>query len=135
MLWIAEKGSGTILASSDSGLAGRNIYSIGMGENDLAEGLMKNVYTENGQYFVMSSLLDDPVIAEGAERFDHSVAYYAMSRSATNYGIIYTVANCCVLFAIVYSILAWYILRDYTDEFYNECINRGASVSAAGAAS
>ncbi len=135
MLWIAEKGSGTILASSDSGLAGRNIYSIGMGENDLAEGLMKNVYTENGQYFVMSSLLDDPVIAEGAERFDHSVAYYAMSRSATNYGIIYTVANCCVLFAIVYSILAWYILRDYTDEFYNECINRGTSVSAAGAAS
>ena len=129
MLWIAENESGKIIAASDSSLTGRNIYSIGMGENDLKEGLMKNVYTDNGQYFVMSSLLDDPVIAEGAERFDHAVSYYAMSRSATNYGIIYTVANCCVLFAIVYSILAWYVLRGYTNEFYEECINRKGRVS------
>ena len=137
MLWIAENGSGKILAASDSTLSGRDIYSIGMGENDLAEGLMKTVYLDKGQYFVMSSLLNDPVIAQGAERFDHAVAYYAMSRRATNHGIIYTVANCCVLFAIVYSLLAWYVLRDYTDEFCQSCISRRnpASNEAGGAAS
>ena len=124
MLWIAEKGSGSILAASDSTLSGRSIYTIGMGENDLEDGLMKNIYLDKGQYFVMSSLLDDPVIAEGAERFDHSVAYYAMNRSATNYGIIYTVANCCVLFAVVYLLLARYVLREYTDEYYEGCVNR-----------
>lgn len=131
MLWIAEDGNGTILAASDSALTGRDIYSVGMGENDLAKGLMKSAYLENGQYFVMSSLLDDPVIAESAERFNHSVAYYAVNRHATNYGIIYTVANCCVLFAAVYSLLAWYILRDYTDEFYEGCIKRKASEETA----
>ena len=129
LLWVAESGTGTILAASDSALTGRSIYSIGMGENDLTEGLMKNVYTENGQYFVMSSLLDDPVISEGAERFDHSIAYYAISRSATNHGIVYTIANCCVLFAVIYSLLAWFILRDYTEKFYEGCINRSARES------
>ena len=128
MLWIAESGSGTILASSDGALTGRDIYSIGMGENDLTEGLMKGVYLENGQYFVISSLLDDPVIAKGAERFDRSIAYYAVSRRATNHGVLYTVANCCILFAAIYSLLAWFIFRDYTDEFYEACKNRGASV-------
>ena len=121
MLWIAENGSGTILAASDGGLTGRDIYSIGMGQNDLAEGMMKNVYLENGQYFVMSSLLSDPLIAEGAEKFSNSVAYYAVSKAAVNYGIIYTVANCCVLFAVIYAFLAWFILREYTDEFYENC--------------
>ncbi len=121
MLWIAENGSGTILAASDSGLTGRDIYSIGMGQNDLAEGMMKNVYLENGQYFVMSSLLSDPLIAEGAEKFSNSVAYYAVSKAAVNYGIIYTVANCCVLFTVIYAFLAWFILREYTDEFYENC--------------
>ena len=126
MLWIAEKESGIILAASDSTLSGRSIYTIGMGENDLEDGLMKNIYLDKGQYFVMSSLLDDPVIAEGAERFDHSVAYYAMNRSATNYGIVYTIANCCVLFTIVYLLLARYVLREYTDEYYEGCVNRQA---------
>ena len=129
MLWIAEKGSGSILAASDSTLSGRSIYTIGMGENDLADGLMKNIYLDKGQYFVMSSLLDDPVIAEGAERFDHSVAYYAMNRSATNYGIVYTIANCCVLFAVVYLLLARYVLREYTDEYYEGCVNRRTSAA------
>ena len=128
MLWIAENGSGTILAASDSGLTGRDIYSIGMGQNDLAEGMMKNIYLENGKYFVMSSLLSDPVIAEGAEKYNNSVAYYAVSKAAANYGIIYTVANCCVLFAVIYAFLAWFILREYTDEFYEKCksINEAA---------
>ena len=36
----------------------------------------------------------DPVIAEGAERFDHSVAYYAVSRNVTNYGVFGTVVKC-----------------------------------------
>ena len=121
MLWIAEKGSGTILAASDGGLTGRDIYSIGMGQNDLAEGMMKNVYLENGQYFVMSSLLSDPLIGDGAEKFSNSVAYYAVSKAAVNYGIIYTVANCCVLFAVIYTFLTWFILRGYTDEFYDKC--------------
>lgn len=129
MLWIAEDKNGAILAASDSGLTGKDIYSVGMGENDLAEGLMKSVYLDNGRYFVMSSLLDDPAIAEGAESFDHSVAYYASSMRAANYGIIYTVTNCCVLFAAVYSILAWYILREYTDEFYERCMNRRVPAS------
>ena len=127
MLFIAESGSGTILASSESALTGKDIYSIGMGENDLAEGLMKGVYLENGQYFVISSLLDDPVIAEGAERFDRSIAYYAVNRRATNYGVLYTVANCCILFTAIYALLAWYIMRDYTEEFFEECRKRRAS--------
>ena len=134
MLWIAESGKGTILAASDSALTGRDIYSIGMSENDLTEGLMKDVYLEKGQYFVLSSLLDDPVIAEGAERLDHSVAYYAVNRAATNYGIFYTVANCCVLFAAIYTLLAWYILRDYTEEFCEGCMAGGVSASAEAAA-
>ena len=69
------------------------------------------------------------IIAEGAERFDHSIAYYAISRSATNHGIVYTIANCCVLFAVIYSLLAWFILRDYTEKFYEGCINRSARES------
>ena len=128
MLWIAESGSGIILASGDSALTGKDIYSIGMGENDLAEGLMKSVYLQNGEYFVISSLLDDPVIAEGTERFGHSIAYYAVNRTATNYGVLYTVANCCIVFAAIYSLLAWFILRDYTEEFCEECRKRRASV-------
>ena len=127
LLWIAESGSGTILASSDSALVGKDIYSIGMGENDLTEGLMKGVYLEDGQYFVISSLLDDPVISEGTERFGHSVAYYAVSRRATNYGVLYTIANCCILFTAIYSLLAWFIFRDYTEEFYEECRKKRAS--------
>ena len=88
---------------------------------------MKNVLLEKGQYFVVSSLLDNPVIGEGAEHFDRSIAYYAVNRSATNYGIIYTVANCCVLFAAVYTLLAWYVLREYTDKYYEDCVNCRAS--------
>lgn len=132
MLWIAQSGSGTILAASDSELIGRDIYSIGMGENDLAAGLMKSVYLENGPYYVLSSLLDDQVIAEGAKRFDQSVAFYAVSMNVTNYGILYTVANCCVLFVLVYAILAWYILREYTDEFYDSCKNNGMAAAKEG---
>ena len=129
MLWIAQKETGDILAASDSTLTGKSIYSIGMGENDLKEGLMKDVLMDKGRYFVMSSLLDDPAITESAEHFDRSVAYYAMSRNATNYGILYSVANCCVLFAVIYAILAWFILRGYTEEFYQECMNRTAPAS------
>ena len=131
MLWIAESGSGTIAAASDSALTGRDIYSIGMGENDLREGLMKNVYLEDGQYFVISSLLDDPVIAQSEEHLDHSVAYYAVSRAATNYGILYTVANCCVLYAAIYAFLAWFILRGYTDEFCEACRKKRAAADEA----
>ena len=83
--------------------------------------MMKNVYLENGQYFVMSSLLSDPLIGDGAEKFSNSVACYAVSKAAVNYGIIYTVANCCVLFAVIYTFLTWFILRGYTDEFYDKC--------------
>ena len=126
LLLIAESGSGTILASSDSDLTGKDIYSIGMGESDLTGGLMKNAIWENGQYFVMSSLLDDPVITEGAERFDHSVAYYAVSRNVTNYGVFGTVVNCCVAFIVIYGLLVWFILREYTDQFYIECKSRKA---------
>ena len=88
---------------------------------------MKGVYLEDGQYFVISSLLDDPVISEGTERFGHSVAYYAVSRRATNYGVLYTIANCCILFTAIYSLLAWFIFRDYTEEFYEECRKKRAS--------
>ena len=130
MLWIAESGTGTILAASDSGMTGKNIYAIGMGENDLTEGLMKDISMDDGQFFVISSLLEDPVIAEGAAPFDHSVAYYAVNRAATNYGIIYTVANSCLLSALVYILLAWFILRDYTEEFYENRKSRSTSGQA-----
>lgn len=121
LLWIAERESGTILAASDNKLIGNDIYSIGLGENDLADGLMKGIFMENGRYFVISSLLDNPVITENAERLNHSVTYYAISRTATNYGVLYTVANCCVVYLVIFIFLAWYILKDYTEEFYQKC--------------
>lgn len=133
LLWIADSESGAVLAASDSALAGKNIYSIGLGESDLTGGLMKNVYLDNGQFFVLSSQLDDPVIEDSAERFGHSIAYYAMMRRATNHGILYSVANSCILFYAIYSFLSWFILREYTDEFYERCMSRGSDDSAAAA--
>ena len=129
-LWIAEKENGTILAASDSELIGRDIYSIGLGENDLKDGLMKSVFLENGQYFVVSSLLDDPVIEEDAERLSHSATYYAVNRTATNYGVLYTVVNCCVMYAIIYVFLAWFVYRGYTEAFYRECQSKTLAISS-----
>lgn len=37
MLWIAEEGNGTILAASDNALTGKDIFSVGMGENDTVD--------------------------------------------------------------------------------------------------
>ena len=126
LLCIASPETGEILSSGREGLTGRDISALGLSETDLRDSLIKNVKTEEGSLFVTSALLQSGKTKEGAQASEKLIAYYAAPRAAIFAGMMASSLTGCLLFILIYAVLAWLVLRSYTDDYYEQ--NRGKNL-------
>ena len=118
-LWVADAKTGQILICSKEELEGENIVSLGLDKSDLKDSLMRTLGTEEGNYFVTSSAMETPGILEWTDASKNVIAYCKEPKSTFLLGMIRPAITGCILFLVIYSILAWLILTGYTDEFFN----------------
>ena len=117
--FIADGKTGVILGSSREALTGKNISVLGLNENDLSGSLIKTVNTEEGSFFITSSVLTIPADERGAEGTESIIAYYAVRKTPTQGFWISPLAG-ALLFLAVYALLVYLTLGGYTDEFFEK---------------
>ncbi|MGX8703160.1 MAG: mechanosensitive ion channel family protein, partial [bacterium] len=125
LLCIADPESKKIVVSSNESHVGSNITVLGLAESDLNGSVIRNIDTESGSYFITSYELDswsDPNLAQESK---HMIAFYASAATASSSGMLISALTGCVLFILIYAILARLILADYTEEFYARYKGKG----------
>ena len=118
-LWIADAESGRILVAGTKELEGKNIAILGLNEQDLRGSLIRDLKTEEGDFFVTSDFMETPGILEWTEASEGVIAYYRGPKNAFLSGMLVQAITGGILFLVIYSILACIILAGYTDDFYN----------------
>ncbi len=118
-LWISDLSTGTIIASGSRDMIGKDIYDLGMTEDDLKDALMKNLKTESGNYYIASSVLNSWEDPGETEHLGGTIAYYAEELNTSDYVLLSILAS-CIAFLLMYAVLVTVSLRGYTDEFFNE---------------
>ena len=119
-LWIADAKTGQILVSGTEELEGRNITDVGLGESDLKGSLVKTLNTEEGDAFVTSVYMETPGIPGWTSASDGIIAYYRGPKTVFLSGMFSLALTGGILFCVIYSILAWIIIKPYSDEFFNK---------------
>ena len=120
VLSIVDAETGEILLSSEESKAGRDISALGLDENDLKGSLIKNTEMDNKSWFVTSRELE-PYGAEGSPLGSrHLIAYYSSVKKSAAAGMLASAATGSVLFLLFYGILAWVVLKDYTEDFFEK---------------
>ena len=117
-LWISDFESGLVLASGDRKLIGTNVKDLGIDELELRDALMRELRTDEGNFYIASSILGGQIL-EGAESAKSQIAFYVESLDAKDYGI-FSIVLSCIAFLMMYSVLHKICLSDYTEEFWNE---------------
>ena len=117
-LWIADAKTGRILVSDSGVNEGKNITDAGLSESDLKGSLVRTLKTEEGTFFVTSASMDTAGLLEWAGAPEGIIAYYQGPKTSVLPGMLGLVLTGCVLFALIYMILAWIILKGYTVEFF-----------------
>ena len=118
-LWIADENTGQILVSGTEELEGENITSQGLGESELRGSLVRLLKTEEGKFLVISRALGTPGILEWTGASEGVIAYCKGPDTTSLSGMFSSVLTGCILFCVIYAILAWIILAGYTDDFFN----------------
>ena len=119
-LWIADAKTGQILVSGTEELEGRNITDVGLGESDLKGSLVKTLNTEEGDAFVTSVYMETPGIPGWTRASDGIIAYYRGPKTVFLSGMFSLALTGGLLFCVIYSILAWILIKTYSDEFFNK---------------
>ena len=127
LLCIADSQTGKIISSGDENLVGRDISVLGLKETDLKGSLIKNVDTEEGPRFVTSSELPNEGILEGSGATGDLIAIYEAAQGTSLIGLGSSSLTGCLLFLLIYGLLAWFILNGYTDEYFEQ--NKGIECS------
>ena len=117
-MWIADVKSGLILVSADQEMEGKSITETGLSESDLKGSLVKTVKTEEGSSFVTSASMATSGILEWTNAKEGIIAYYRGPKTPYLSGMLGLVLTGCILFAVIYLILAWIVLKGYTEEFF-----------------
>ena len=117
-LWISDLETGIVTASGDRELIGKNIYDLGMTENDMRDALMRELRTDSGTCYLASSILGKRTGGE-TENGEGQIAFYSEDLDASNYGLSSIIIS-CFAFAALYALLEKVALSGYTDEFFNE---------------
>ena len=117
-LWIADAQSGMILVSADEALNGKSITDAGLNESDLQGALVKTVKTDEESFFITSAAMATPGILEWTNAQEGIIAYYRGPKTPYLSGMLGLILTGCILFAVIYLVLAWLIFRGYTDAFF-----------------
>ncbi len=120
-IWIADAATGKVLVSGDQALEGKSITELGLSESDLKGSLMKTLKTEEGSFFVASTSMDPSGSPEWIEKPEGVIAYYKGPETPVLPGMLFLALTGCVLFGVIYSILAWIIFSGYTDDYFSSC--------------
>ena len=140
-LCIVDSATGEILASSSSGQAGMDITELGLKEGDLKGSLIKNIETDNGSFFVTSAVLENFYQDEGtegivgeSENSREILSYYIAADKSSAGGMLASSGLGCLLFLVIYGILAKLVLGNYTEEFFeqNKSISRSSRKTSDG---
>ena len=118
-LWVSDAETGNVLVSSTEEMEGENVVSLGLKETDLKGSLMKKLETEEGDFLVTSVFMEAQGSLEWTGDSDSFIAYCKVPKTFSYFKMISLAITGCILFAVIYSLLAWIILHDYTDEFFN----------------
>ncbi len=117
-LWIADAKTGRILVSGTPALEGKNITDLGLDGADLKGSLVKVLNTDEGSSFVTSAFMETPGILEWTGATKGVIAYYNGPKTSFLSGMFSLAITGCILFSVIYVVLAWIILAGYTDEFF-----------------
>ena len=117
-LWIADAASGRIPVSGRPEFEGKSIVDLGLDESDLKGFLLKVLKTEEGESLVTSVSMETPRILKESGIPDSIIAYYRGPKSDFLSGMLLLAFTGCVLFCVIYVVLAWMVLGGYTDEFF-----------------
>ena len=118
-LWIADAGTGRIFVANKEGLEGEDIFSLGLGESDLKGSLMKTLLTEEGEFFVTSTFMETPGILEWTGASEGVIIYCMRPKTSPLFGMLTLALVGCILFIVIYSVLAWMTLSGYTESFFD----------------
>ena len=118
-LWITDAETGKILVYGKEKPEDEYIPVSVPAESDLNGTLMKAMQTEEGDFFITYAPMETPGILAWTGASDNIVAYYKGPKTSLLPGIVSFTLTGCILFAIIYGILAWMIFADYTDDFLN----------------
>lgn len=117
-LWITDAQTGRILVSNKKELEGENITSLGLGDTDLKDSLMKTLHTDEGEFFVTSTFMETPEILEWTGASEGVIIYCKRPKTSLLSGMLTLALTGCLLFCGVFSILAWMTLSGYTEHFF-----------------
>ena len=117
-LWIADAHTGRILVSSKEQLEGDDITSLGFGESDLKDTLMKTQSTEEGSFLITSASMETPEILDWTGVSAGMIAYCKGPKTPVLLGMIGLAATGCILFLLIYSLLSWLVFTGYTVDFF-----------------
>ena len=120
ILCIADPESGEILFSGRDDLTHRDVSVLGLSSGQLQASMIKNVETEDGSLFITSQALHTPGIEEGMQTAKQPIAFYAAPGTSVSAGMFYSALAGCLMFILIYAVLAWLVLGGYTDEFFEE---------------
>lgn len=118
-LWISDAETGRILISSAEEQEGEDVISLGLKESDLKGSLMKTLKTEEGDFFVTSVFMETQGILEWTGKSEGFIAYCRVPKTSILFKLFAVALMGCLLFVVIYIILAWIVLRGYTDQFFN----------------
>ena len=122
-LWISDAKTGRILVSSEEALEGKSILEVGLEESDLKGALVKTLATENGTYFISSASMSTFGIPEWADAEEGVIVYFREPRTIDAPGMLRSCLTGCILFCVIYSILAFIVLTEYTEGYFNQAIS------------
>ena len=125
ILCLADPETGKILSSSRESQVGEDISSLGLNESHLQGSLIKSVDTDEGSYFITSALMDLYTMEDGTQTTKQAIAYFADEKTSSTAGMLSSALLGFLLFLLIYGLLAWLILKDYSDEFFEQYKNEG----------
>ena len=101
---------------------------LGLAEGDLSGSLIKTISMEDSSYFITSYELASYTSPDDVQTTRQMVALYATRKASSSTGMLTSALTGCLLFLLIYAILAWIVLRDYTEEYYARYKGRGRSM-------
>lgn len=117
-LCIADPETGEILLSDSDELVGAGISALGLNENHLKGSLIKHTNIDDSSCFIISSLLGTYSI----NGIKQAIAYYITEEKSSPSDMLFSALTGCLMFIAIYALLAWLLLKDYTDDYFEKCI-------------
>ncbi len=118
-LWIADAETGRILVSGKEDLEGTDSVSPGLSEMDLADVLTKTPGTEESGFRITSVPVESSGILEWTGAPEGVIACCRSPKTPVLSGTLSLVLTGCLLFCLIYSVIAWLTFSGYTEDFFN----------------